>query len=241
MRNDTLVTTPLDAEEAKQAKEVYFDSTEQPVTYKSGPPHYATLVADLVASMQPESVLEFGCNGGRNLALVRDRWSKARLSGVDVNALNIEAGRKQFGLQLEVADENWLRDQPADSFDVSFTVSVIDHIPYPEMVLRDLLRVTKHYLVLFELAHDRIGKASRNLAITDTEATLTSSYRYSYIHDYRHECERKFGAKCYLDVHYPIGEKDLHALYRLYVFSKRPELTTRRVLQSVTWKPIGSD
>ncbi len=60
MRNDTLVTTPLDADEAKQAKDVYVDSTEQPVTYKV-PPHYACLVADLIASLQPQSVLEFGC------------------------------------------------------------------------------------------------------------------------------------------------------------------------------------
>lgn len=237
---DTLVSSPLEETEQSLAKEVYVGSEEQPLTYTSEVPHYAVTIADLIASMRPGSVLEFGCNAGRNLDQIRRRIPATQFFGVDVNQQNIERGRKLFNLNLCVADENWLTKQPDNSFDVTLTVSVIDHMPYPEAVLRHLLRITKHYLVLFELSHDRIGKASHNLylSMADGTASMKPAYRYSYIHDYRYECERKFGAYCLLDLRFPIGEDNLLDLYRLYVFSKRHDLRSCPTIKSLSWIPI---
>ena len=124
---------------------------------------------------------------------------------------------------------------------MTFTISVIDHMPYPENVLRQLLRITKHYLILFELAHDRIGKTTHNLYLEGETATLRPAYRYSYIHDYRHECERKFGAHCLLDAKMPIGRDNLLDLYRLYVFSHRGEWRDQSAIQSIAFKPLLPD
>lgn len=236
-RVDTFVTNTLIEREALDAKNVYVGSDEQAMTYDTPHP-YAELIADLIGSMRPKTVLEFGCNAGRNLDQIRRRVSDAQLTGVDINPKGIELGRKQFGLDLQVADEDWLTRQAEDVFDVSLTVSVIDHMPYPETVLRHLLRLSKHYLVLFELAHDRIGKATHNIYIDADKVSLKQTYRYSYIHDYRYECERKFGAHCIVDLKFPIGSDNLIDLYRLYVFSKQPALRDTSVVQSVLLHPI---
>lgn len=239
MKVDTLVTNTLAERELHEAKDVYVGSAEQATTYDVVLP-YAKLVADLIGSMRPRSVLEFGCNAGRNLDRIRSCLPDAKLTGIDVNPAAIEAGRKLFDLDLRVSDENWLCDQADDSYDVSLTVSVIDHMPYPETVLRHLLRITKHYLVLFELAHDRIGKATHNIYFEDDSVSIKPAYRYSYTHDYRYECERKFGAHCIVDLKFPIGKDNLLDLYRLYVFSKQPTLRDTSVVRSILLHPIGS-
>jgi SAM-dependent methyltransferase len=238
MRVETIVTNPLHVQEAAAAKDVYVDSEDQPAFYPDPAPGYATFVADAIASMKPASVLEFGCNAGRNLDQLRRRLPDARLLGVDINPMHVAKGRSHFGLDLRVADEAWLGEQPDDAFDVALTVSVIDHMPYPEATLRELLRVTRHHLVLFELAYDRLGKATHNLLIDGETARLRPAYRYSYIHDYRQECERKLGARCVLDVQYPIGADNLLDLYRLYVFTKQPDARTRPLVQSLSFAPI---
>jgi SAM-dependent methyltransferase len=154
---------------------------------------------------------------------VRQLTPKSTLLGIDVNPLNVERGRALYDLDLRVGDDNWLSEQDDDSVDVSFTVSVLDHIPFPEAALRHLLRISSQYLVLFELAHDRVGRATHNAQRSGDVVTLTEVYRYSYIHDYRYECERKLGATCVVDVRFPIGPNNLLDLYRLYVFTKRAE------------------
>ena len=237
-RIDTLVVSTLGDAEIDAAKSVYVGIDEQPPTYDAGVPEYARIVADLIGSMKPASVLEFGANAGRNLDLIRQRHADCLYRGVDVNPLNVERGKTRFGLDLITADEAWLPAQPDDSVEVAFTVSVIDHMPYPEDVLRHLLRVSSQYLVLFELAHDRLGRATHNLVHDDATATLAPVYRYSYIHDYRHECERKFGALCIADLRVPIGKANLWDLYRLYVFTKRRELFGDSLLAQFSMRPI---
>lgn len=240
-RIDTLVVPVLDDAEIGAAKNVYVGADEQPPTYDSGLPDYARLVADLIASMRPSTVLEFGANAGRNLDLIRQRHPVCDFRGVDVNALNVERGRARFGFDLLVADETWLATQAADSVDVAFTVSVIDHMPYPEQALRHLLRISAHYLVLFELAHDRLGRAAHNLVHDAGAAALSPVYRYSYIHDYRYECERKLGALCLADLRVPIGPGNLLDLYRLYVFSKRHDLYAQSLVTGLQMRPIAAE
>jgi SAM-dependent methyltransferase len=238
-RIDTVVDNPVDDVEVTGAKEVYVDVEEQPVTYGAAVPDYAKFVAHSIASLKPRSVLEFGCNGGRNLDLIRTAHPDATYRGVDVNPMNVKRGRDLFSLDLATGDENWLKNQPTDSVDVAFTVSVIDHIPYPEESLRQLIRISRDYLVLFELAHDRIGRATHNLRFDETTANLTPVYRYSYIHDYRYECERKFGCTCVADVRFPIGSEYLWDLYRLYVFTKRKDNYAVPAIASLSLRPIS--
>src|SRR5260370_6213152 len=105
-------------------KEFYCDSTAQPFYYEDRPPLYATMVSELIASLKPSSILEFGCNAGRNLDLIRRLLPRARLVGMDLNRKAIEVGRRRFGLDLRVADETSLASFPDSSFEVTFTASV---------------------------------------------------------------------------------------------------------------------
>jgi SAM-dependent methyltransferase len=237
-RLDTIVDNPVDDAEIAGAKDVYVDVEEQPVTYGAAVPDYAKFVSGVIASLKPRRVLEFGCNGGRNLDLIRAVHADASYQGVDVNPMNVKRGRDLFGLDLVVGDENWLKSQKTDAVDVAFTVSVIDHIPFPEESLRQLIRISSEYLVLFELAHDRIGRATHNLRYDETTAELAPVYRYSYIHDYRYECERKFGCTCVADVRFPIGSEYLWDLYRLYVFTKRKDTYAVPAINTLAMRPI---
>ena len=229
----TIVTNTIDDREADRAKDVYVDSAEQALTYEPVP-DYARVVAELIASAHPRRVLEFGCSAGRNLKLLEARIPNSTLVGVDVNPRAIEMGRALHGLELTLADENWIAGQPDDAFDVSFTVSVIDHMPYPETTLRHLLRISRKFLILFELEHHRLGKATHNVLFDGDSVRLQSAYRYSYIHDYRFELERKLGAHCIADLKYPIGREDLRDLYRLYVFSKDHSFGSKPAIATIT-------
>lgn len=220
MEVDTLVRHSLSDDESTKAKSAYIGSSEQPASYPDSVPPYATFVSDMIYSLRPNSVLEFGCSAGRNLDQIRRRLPTAAITGVDINPDAVKLARELFGLQVITADETWLCQQKDDAFDVSFTISVIDHIPFAETVLRQLLRITRDYLVLFELAHDRLGKATQNLSIDENSTKVSDVFRYSYIHDYRYECEKKMGASCILDAKFPIGKYNLLNLYRVYIFSK---------------------
>jgi hypothetical protein len=107
---------------------MYVGSTEQPMSYDQPTP-YAQTIADLITSMRPDSVLEFGCNAGRNLDQLRRQLPGARLFGVDVNPTGIEQGRDLFGLELELADEAWLTRQPSISIRIRPDLSRHTAIP----------------------------------------------------------------------------------------------------------------
>jgi SAM-dependent methyltransferase len=236
---DVQTAFPLSDDEASSARRFYDGTDEQPATYDYGIPAYAEFVADVVASTQASRVLEFGCNAGRNLDLIRKRLPQAELSGLDLNAKMIAFGKAHYGLDLRVCDDTGLVAVPDDAFDVVFTVSVVDHIPFPEFTLRHLLRITRTYLVLFEISGQQLGKA-RNVTMADgSNTTEASSYPFSYLHDYRAECERKFGALCVADVQYPIQSGHMSDLYRMFVFTPRRELLDQQLVTALALKPVG--
>src|SRR5690348_6886947 len=66
---------------------------------------WAHSIADAVLRSAPASVLEFGCNFGRNLRTIRTRDPTVALVGFDVNAAAVAAGRQGDGPDLRVGDE----------------------------------------------------------------------------------------------------------------------------------------
>jgi SAM-dependent methyltransferase len=101
------ISPAIDPADQGGVRAFYADSTVQPFAYEEGPSAYATLIAETIAGFAPASVLEFGCGSGRNLDVLR-RLLPARLVGVDINAVAIDWGRRNFGLDLHVGDEGWL-------------------------------------------------------------------------------------------------------------------------------------
>jgi SAM-dependent methyltransferase len=120
--------------------------------------HWRTFVARRVLALEPGSVLEFGCNCGRNLFEIAKRGQGVRLTGVDVNEAAVAHGRKLHRLDLRTADQRWLFTQRDGAFDLAFTVSVLDHIPDPWPVVTELIRVAAAGVLLLEPWLGREGR-----------------------------------------------------------------------------------
>lgn len=216
-----LVSTELSPVEGEAAKDWYRDSNRQERFFTGPPPEYVRFVAEVIVSMQPASVLEFGCNAGRNLGLLRTHLPSARLVGVDVNEAAITDGKEKFDFALYVADELWIASQPTDGFDVVFTISVLDHIPNIRQIGGEIARVCRRYIVLLEIHHETQGKVQQMRA---SDGSPVPGYPYSYFHDYRAYFERKLEWACVLDAHVPAGTADLLETYRLYVFAPEADV-----------------
>jgi SAM-dependent methyltransferase len=96
------------------------------------------LCRDVLAPLNLSSLLEVGCNSGRNLAFAKQILGSLRLKGIDINARAIEYAKKRNpDILYEVCDaNNW--SEPPKSWDAILTMSVIDHIP--DEVIKDLAR-----------------------------------------------------------------------------------------------------
>jgi SAM-dependent methyltransferase len=129
--------------------------------YKELKPWTRYLV-DLVQHLQPESVLEFGCNVGRNLNAIRAVLPTAKLVGFDINAEAVAHGREETGLDLRVADETSLRQFETGAFDFVFTISVLDHISNIENVVAHLLHTARRHAFFLEVTLPREGKVVRH-------------------------------------------------------------------------------
>jgi SAM-dependent methyltransferase len=206
--------------EDARAKE-YWGSTEaQHKEYGTPPPFYAAALAHTIRRLEPATVLEMGCNAGRNLQLLRGLVPGASLRGFDINRASVEYGRTKWGLELEVADEGYLARQPEDHADVTFTVSVLDHLPAIEAAVRDLVRVTRRYYVAVEphpeeqLEYLEVWKRDGRI-----RASVTTATPYSYLHDYRTILPAA-GLTARLDLPMPPYAANWGPLYRLTVWEK---------------------
>lgn len=208
------------SEQAK-AKEYWSTTEAQHKEYPTPPPPYVAALAHVIARLAPSSVLEMGCNAGRNLQLLRGVLpAGTSIRGFDINAASIDYGRTRWGLDLELADEGYLARQPADHADVTFTVSVLDHLPAIEDALRDLARVTRRYYVAVEphpeeeLRYLDVFKASGRI-----RAAVTTTTPYSYLHRYDRLVPAA-GLAPRLDVPMPPYVTNWGPLYRLTVYEK---------------------
>lgn len=87
------------------------------------------LATEILPLVSPSSLIEIGCNSGRNLLYIKDAYPEMRLKGIDVNPRAIEfAASTKPGIDFELTDAN-LWSELEDAWDCAITMSVIDHIP----------------------------------------------------------------------------------------------------------------
>lgn len=92
-------------------------------------------IIGLINGMNPYSVLEYGCGTGKNLNLIRAE----RRVGIDLSRPAIVDGIKSYeGIDFIYSDEAILSSFRNKQFDVSFTVSVLDHIEDIDFILEQL-------------------------------------------------------------------------------------------------------
>ncbi|RZI81227.1 MAG: class I SAM-dependent methyltransferase [Rubrivivax sp.] len=92
---------------------------------------------DLLDLAGPLRILEVGCGGGANLALLKQRWPDAGTVGIELSPDAAQAaraaGRVDEVLELDVLDEA-CRFEP-ESFDVVILSHVLEHFARPDQVL----------------------------------------------------------------------------------------------------------
>jgi SAM-dependent methyltransferase len=150
----------LPAQESVQAKE-FWSGYESRSWYRRRKP-WARMLRELVEELRPASVLEFGCNVGRNLLAMQGAVPGMRLVGIDINAEAIREGRQATGLDLRHGDETMLRDFGDGEFDMVFTVSVLDHLAEAEPTCAALLRCARKWACFLEVRLPVEGKVLRH-------------------------------------------------------------------------------
>ncbi len=158
----------------------YWSSLKLQDFYKQPETHWSRFMAEQILSFRPRSVLEFGCNAGRNLESLRLRAPTLKLQGIDVNTEAVEFGRRERNLDLVQADETFFREKADGAFDVVFTVSVLDHLASPKPVLTEMVRVARLAVLLLEPTLGEDGKVVRNIHPSTGEGMETTPYTYSW-------------------------------------------------------------
>lgn len=172
-----LLVDQFGADEPDAAKR-YWSSKPFAFYVKSQP--WSERMADRVLSFSPTSVLEFGCNAGKNLKAIRDKDASVAVHGLDINAPAIKHAQA-LGLGCGVGDETALRAFPDNAFDLAFTISVLDHLPYPELALVELLRISRTAVILYEPWLGVEGRVTeRAIPGADRVACTPFSYSWNY-------------------------------------------------------------
>jgi SAM-dependent methyltransferase len=185
---------------ASQGREDFYDTGQ----------HWRTYMAERVRAYRPRSVLEFGCNAGRNLVEVRRLLPAAKVIGIDINAEAVAHGHEKYGLDLRVGGEELLTKHDERAIDVLFTVSVLDHLPHAEEVLREITRIAGTAVILLE---PFTGQSRRVDVATDAPALTTVLYTYAW--DYPEMCNRVAPDWHWTWTPYPLSGENLGPNYWL--------------------------
>ncbi len=207
----------LPDEEEREAKAFWRHSQPLHLPYGNLGPVYARTLCKLIAATNPTSAYEFGCNTGRNLKLLSSLLkSPAKLGGLDINNEAVTFGRQKLHLEIDEGDESHLKTMPDAAWDVVFTVSSMVHIPRPNTIVDELVRVTGKYLCLYEpILPGRKGKILR----VSNEGVQSRVSDFSYFHDYQ-EILAKAGMTLLYNQVLPAKAETIGPLYRLMLFAK---------------------
>lgn len=132
------------------------------------------LVDYIYTQFKPTSLFEFGCGQGKNLQLYLGRYGNTsrfkRAFGIDVSEQAIIQGRKAHpGLDIVWGDELVLSTLMRKGYDVSFTCSVLDHVPEEERVR----------FIIEQL----IAMSVKGVVLCETQADKPEQYYYSHSYE----------------------------------------------------------
>ncbi len=203
-------------DEQEKARDYWSKETAQRLTYVHYS-HYSRALAEITEQSGAKSVFEFGCAAGRNLDAIKHLAKRqVRLAGCDVNGPFVARGVSDFGLDLIVGDEHSLAKLKSSSFDIAFTVSVLDHIPEPIVALKELVRIAKNAVVLIEPNSEKDSGKVVNVKNEWTNRTDESSNPFTYLHHYP-ALFKKLDLKVYAEAAMPTHLNRMGPLYTIYV------------------------
>lgn len=133
------------------------DEPNRPEHYREPVERSRFLVDLLQPHLQADwTVLEIGCNVGRNLAFLRDA-GLGRLTGIEINGEALALLRETYpelgatATLVNAPVEDVIRGMADRSFDLVYTMAVLEHLhPASEWVFGEMARVTRSLLVTVE-------------------------------------------------------------------------------------------
>jgi SAM-dependent methyltransferase len=157
--------------------DVYWDGADDPAADAPAKRRSAWL-AGLDVFTGAGSVLELGCNVGRNLWMLRRRHPGLTLAGVDINPEAIEHARRRVEGDLFVGD---LYDPGATlghrTADVVFTMGVLIHLhpdTVPELLAEMVKRARRAVVLVEQVSED--NRVLKGPASWQPERRVTGAY-----------------------------------------------------------------
>jgi len=96
-----------------------------------------------ILGLNAQKVVEVGCSSGRTYRQLRKAGYKGEYSGVEVANYLIQGNRQTHPEAVWTCADAYSIPFPDNSFDVCFSLYVLEHLVYPEQGLQEMLRVTK--------------------------------------------------------------------------------------------------
>ncbi|MBI4098220.1 MAG: class I SAM-dependent methyltransferase [Candidatus Levybacteria bacterium] len=110
--------------------------------------NFLNTVVKTIRPLNIDSVLDVGCGEGFTLArLQKDKIGK-NYEGIEADETAIELGKKLYPrLEIKKGDIYKL-PYGSNSFDLVVCTEVLEHLAYPKKAYRELLRVSKKYVLI---------------------------------------------------------------------------------------------
>jgi 2-polyprenyl-3-methyl-5-hydroxy-6-metoxy-1,4-benzoquinol methylase len=95
-----------------------------------------------------DSILDVGCGEGFTLNRLKENGIGKRLEGIEYLQAAIDLGRKTYPDVLIKKGTIYNLPYKTDSFDLVLCTEVLEHLEKPQDALKELVRVSKKYLVI---------------------------------------------------------------------------------------------
>ena len=151
---------------------------------------------EVTERQQIHKILEFGASWGGNLRYFMDHLPGLQTVGIDVNPVVAELATRYPNYTGIIGDEAVLKNFASEIFDLSFTVSVLDHIPVDRVVediIVQLVHISKHVILLepfIDGVHGDVSDKTRNQVKRGLERGHKPFAAYSYLWNYDRMLDR---------------------------------------------------
>lgn len=105
-------------------------------------------LVNLIASKNVDSILDVGCGEGFTLNRLKEKGIGKKLEGVEYLQAAIDLGKKSYPDILIKKGTIYELPYKDNSFDLVLCTEVLEHLKEPEVALKELIRVSKKYLVV---------------------------------------------------------------------------------------------